>query len=659
MAVMSRAATSFKLRDYQEHAVENVLSAIERGIKRPAVVLATGGGKTVVMAHLIPRIRATGARSRVLILAHKEEIVRQTAETVRRMNPGLDVEVDMLKQVPTSSADVIVGSVPTLTRLSRLTKHDPAQYKAIVVDECHHATATSWTKILTHFGALEPSSDIAVVGFTATMERADGKALGSVFEEIVYEKNLLTMIKSKELCDVRFSTIEVDLSLDDVRTKFGDYDTKQLSGVVNQENINLQVARAYVQLRKGLQLKSTMVFCVDIAHCQTLCGVLQTHGINAQYVTGDTVRHERRAILDDFKAGKIEVLCNVLVFTEGTDIPNIDSMILARPTKSRPLLTQMIGRGLRLHQEKSVCHVIDMVGTMRVGVLTVPTLFGLPGNHRINKKSFEELELEKEEQTQIEIEQAAKKRRDEISEIAQLQDRILHLKLQFTHFDGFAAYLSGEKQPEQKAAVLEAFRRSHLMWARLEYNVWGLESSTSGSYYTIERAEDPETGKLDFKLYSNEFALLSSIRASEYRRPRKTKSLMNTGNVEYLIPLVENIMGRKQFMAERLPTAKQVKYSVKLLTKKVSSLYPGRIKELEDKLTQCSMERVSLLIFATKYSVNSLWVKWELKQLLGVPPEMQIRLERDISRLTRQLPRLKYSDSTKENLLKSAAMGGQ
>ncbi|KAM9931811.1 hypothetical protein OXX80_008541 [Metschnikowia pulcherrima] len=129
------------------------------------------------------------------------------------------------------------------------------------------------------------------------------------------------------------------------------------------------VANAYIQLQQELGLKSTLVFCVDINHCKTLCGVLQAHGVNAQYVTGETAKHVRQDILEDFKQGKIAVLCNVLVFTGGTDIPNIDSLILARPTKSRPLLTQMVGRGLRLHKGKDICHVIDMVSTMKVGVL--------------------------------------------------------------------------------------------------------------------------------------------------------------------------------------------------------------------------------------------------------------------------------------------------
>lgn len=175
-----------KLRDYQEHAVKNTLESIERGVKRPAVVLATGGGKTVVMSHLIPQIKSQNKGDKVLVLAHKQELVRQAAATIHRSNPDLRVCIDMAKAKPDlENQDVVVASVPTLVYRTRMERYDPTQYKAIILDECHHATAHSWMKILDYFGALEADAKVYTIGFTATLERADGMSLGNEFGESV------------------------------------------------------------------------------------------------------------------------------------------------------------------------------------------------------------------------------------------------------------------------------------------------------------------------------------------------------------------------------------------------------------------------------------------------------------------------------------------
>jgi len=238
-------------------------------------------------------------------------------------------------------------------------------------------------------------------------------------------------------------------------------------------------------------LKSTLVFCVDINHCKTLCGVLQAHGVNAQYVTGETAKYVRQDILEDFKQGKIAVLCNVLVFTEGTDIPNLDLLILARPTKSRPLLTQMVGRGLRLHKGKDTCHVIDMVSTMKVGVLSVPTLFGLPAGHSVDKKLFAELDLDKEAVDEASEQLEAQTRADDVRRLVEYQQLIRDTKLKFDVINGFAAMILTSKTElkEHPERVHGLFRDLGFDWVRLEYNVWGLPLPNTDSYLTIERVE--------------------------------------------------------------------------------------------------------------------------------------------------------------------------
>lgn len=628
--------------------MRSVLLSAARGVTRSAVVLATGGGKTVVMAYVIPQLQALErSRKKTLVLAHKEELVKQAALTISKINPDLNVQIDMLKKIPDQAADIVVGSVPTLVRMSRLEKYDPLEFKLIVLDECHHATASSWMKILNYFGALAADLEVHVVGFTATLERADGDSLGKVFDEIVYRRSLLTMVENKELCDVKFSAIKVNMDLDDVPVRYGDYVASKLSGAVNRESINWQVAKAYLQLQKEHNFKSTLVFCVDIEHCKTLCGVLQSNGVNAQYVTGDTVRHERQAILQDFKEGKIQVLCNVLVFTEGTDIPNIDSMILARPTKSRPLLIQMIGRGLRLHQSKDFCHVIDMVGAGKLGVLSVPTLFGLSDGVNFKNKTLLELEKEMVEQDLAKEQLEAQQRQQEIERLLQVQQKLADLNLQFTSLDGFASFeKTNIGQYKDNLLVNTLFRDSKLPWVRLEYDIWGAQTKKNGTYFVVERSLN-EDDEVEFTLIRRDEVPRHVIIASNYKSPRTYEKRLEKGTLPYILSMAENLLGagRQYGIADLKPiTKKQKDTLVRGLSSKVKQIYGESASlKLEDEVSKFNLARASSLIFAVKYSVNSLWVKWELNKMYGPPPTLQARAERKKQALEKELIKLKLS----------------
>lgn len=613
----SSSVRQIVLRNYQKEAVDNVLEAIENGIKRPAIVLATGGGKTIVLSSLIPRLMSgESLRKKILILCHKEELVRQAHATVSEMCPNLKVQIDMHKCVPTEDADVIVGSVMTLVRLTRLHKYDPLQFRALILDECHHATASSWTKILNYFGALEDDSDILVLGFTATFERSDGTALNKVFERIVFERSLRTMVENKELCDVKFSTISVDLDLSKVRRNMGDYVATHLSKAVNVSEINLRIALSYKELKTKLGFKSTLIFCVDIEHCKTLCGVFQENGVNAQYVTGETVKYERQAILEDFKNGKIDVLCNVLVFTEGTDIPNIDSLILARPTKSRPLLVQMIGRGLRLHKDKLYCHVIDMVGTVNVGVLSIPTLFGVDD---LDWKGKTLLEVEKEaEDARVELEE---KRKKDVDDLLKIQEGLAGIDLNVATVEGFAALeVLVSHRMQDFEDISRKFMKSRLQWLRLEYDIWACNIPTNRTYYTIERVV--EDGIVQgFQLNKNEFASQAALIASSFKCSRSLTTMITTGSLDHVLAVADNTihLPKNIKVSTKSVTHKQIEFLWNKLSDKVASKYEesGLIR-FEKALKELTLARASDLIFASLYSVNCMWVKWELSRMLGL-----------------------------------------
>lgn len=198
------------------------------------------------------------------------------------------------------------------------------------------------------------------------------------------------MIEDKWLSDVVFTTVESKVNLKNVAIGVGgDFQTGALSDAVNTDQTNQITVRAWLERANGR--KSTLVFCVDLEHVSSLTAMFRKYGIDARFVTGDTPKRIRGERLDAFKKGEYPVLLNCGVFTEGTDIPNIDCVILARPTRSRNLLVQMIGRGMRLHPGKDNCHIIDMVASLETGIVTAPTLFGLDPEELVNYASVEDL----------------------------------------------------------------------------------------------------------------------------------------------------------------------------------------------------------------------------------------------------------------------------
>ncbi|KAL8832961.1 MAG: hypothetical protein Q9170_004621 [Blastenia crenularia] len=383
-AFLSQVANpTIRLRDYQEECIQSVLSYLEKGHKRLGISLATGSGKTVIFTQLIDRIKPwqDGAKQ-TLILVHRRELVEQAARHCTDAYPTKSIEIEMGNLHATGLADITVASVRSIVSGDRISKFDPARFKLILIDEAHHIAASGYMDTLRHFGLVKPqkrSHTPALVGVSATLSRFDGVRLSDAIDHIVYHKDYIDMIEDKWLSGVIFTTVQSRVDISRVKKgASGDFQTSELSKAVNNDETNEITVRAW--LSKAANRKSTIVFCVDLSHVASLTAAFQAHGVDARFVTGDTPRQLRGERLDAFKDRKFPVLLNCGVFTEGTDIPNIDCVLLARPTKSRNLLVQMIGRGMRLYPGKSNCHVIDMVASLTVGIVTTPTLFGLdPG----------------------------------------------------------------------------------------------------------------------------------------------------------------------------------------------------------------------------------------------------------------------------------------
>ncbi|KAI0651935.1 P-loop containing nucleoside triphosphate hydrolase protein [Trametes meyenii] len=383
------------LRPYQESCLEACLDALDSGCTRIGVSLPTGSGKTTVFISLLSRLSSpvhVPDATRSLVIVNSVELAQQTATQAKRLFPHWSVEIEQGKHSASGAADLTVATFQTLLRSRRLEKFRAQCMRAIIVDEAHHAAAPSYRRILSHFdpniknpdGDSEPpilNHRIPILGFSATFSRHDGLALSSVFERIVYHRDFLDMIKEQWLCNVRFTTVRanIDLSQVIINSRSGEFNATSLAHVVNTDVANQLVVRTY--LDKALDRKSTLVFCVNLAHVSKLTAAFREAGIDARYVHAGTAAAERKALVDGFRARTFPVLVNCAVLTEGADIPNIDCVIVARPTRSRNVFAQMIGRGMRLSPEtgKEDCRVIDFVDSEErvAGAISFPTLLGL------------------------------------------------------------------------------------------------------------------------------------------------------------------------------------------------------------------------------------------------------------------------------------------
>ncbi|KAK4632701.1 Putative mitochondrial ATP-dependent helicase irc3 [Fulvia fulva] len=399
---ISAATGPVQLRDYQESSIQAVLDHLSRGEKRLGISLATGSGKTVIFSHLLDRVPAPSKNAtHTLILAHRRELIEQAARHCQQLYPDKTVEIEMANSKASGLADITLASVPTLARSAeRLQKFDPARFKLVIVDEAHHIVAGSYMTILEHFRLANPNNlgPTALVGVSATLSRHDGLKLGTAIDHIVYHKDYVEMIEDEYLAKAIFTTVKTGVNLDKVKVAGGDFQSKALSKAVNNPETNLITVRAW--LEKGGSRKSTLVFCVDLTHVADLTAVFRQHGVEAQYITGSTNAQERAERLQAFKNGEYPVLLNCGIFTEGTDIPNIDCILVARPTQSRNLLIQMVGRGLRKYEGKANCHVIDMVASLEGGIITTPTLFGLNSQELVNEADFKTMKSLKERKEQ-------------------------------------------------------------------------------------------------------------------------------------------------------------------------------------------------------------------------------------------------------------------
>jgi len=373
------------LRPYQKECLDSIVENYRAGVRHQMAVLATGLGKTVIFSNLPSRLPEL---KKMLVLAHRSELLSQAMEKVRLWNPDLKVGLEKAESHADADCDVIIACNASVGRKgsTRLDKFWD-DVGVIVCDECHHILGGSYLQILEDSGVLLPDSKKLLVGFTATPKRKnkartskqtmldEGELLQlkSVFSKIVYSFPIRKGIKEGFLAPLHGFRISTKTNLDDVKTVGGDFASDELSTAVNTNERNMQVVKAY---KDNADWRQTLCFTVDIQHGKDLAQAFTANGIAATAVWGDDA--DRKDKLAQYEAGKTQVLCNCALLTEGFDSPSTSCIILARPTKSGTLYTQMVGRGTRLHPGKENCTVIDVCDNAKRNTLvTLPSLVGL------------------------------------------------------------------------------------------------------------------------------------------------------------------------------------------------------------------------------------------------------------------------------------------
>lgn len=334
------------LRPYQQKARDRIHAEWEAGRTRTLLVLPTGTGKTIVFASVAAdQVRAG---DRVLILAHRGELLEQAADKLQR-STGLISAVEKADATCLNTwFRVVVGSVQTLQRTARLERFPRDYFGTIIIDEAHHAITDGYRRILDYFDHAK------VLGVTATPDRGDMRNLGEVFDSLAFEYKLTDAIKEGYLCRIMAQTIPLKLDITDVGFTSGDYSLGQLGTALDP--YLEQIAAEMAQRCKG---RKTVVFLPLIKTSQKFRDLLNAHGFRAAEVNGQSA--DRKEVLADFDAGKYNVLCNSMLLTEGWDCPSVDCVVVLRPTKVRSLYSQMVGRGTRLFPGKTDLLLLDFL----------------------------------------------------------------------------------------------------------------------------------------------------------------------------------------------------------------------------------------------------------------------------------------------------------
>ncbi len=331
-----------ELRDYQQKAVDDVRVAM-RQHRRVLLCSPTGSGKTVIFSHIAERVWSRGEP--VLIRAHRIEIVEQIGAALARNGVRHGIIAPGYRE---SSWPVQVGMVQTIqNRIGRIPKP-----RLLVTDECHHAVANSYKT---------PWDDVYELGVTATPARLDGKGLGGAYDVLVMGPSMRDLQARGFLSRYQYFAPPVVANIDAISKRAGDYSATEAAAAMDQRSVTGDIVGHYAKMMPGRPAK---VFCVSVDHAKHMADAFRRAGYRAESVDGSMQKDERRRLIASIGDGRLDVLCSCDIISEGTDIPAIAGVVLARPTLSIVIFMQQVGRGLRPKPDGSPTIILDHVGNV-------------------------------------------------------------------------------------------------------------------------------------------------------------------------------------------------------------------------------------------------------------------------------------------------------
>ena len=336
----------FKLRDYQKQLIEDVREEFRQGRKKTCLVAPCGAGKTVIMAHMAARAASRGQR--VLFTVHRTELIDQSSKALIDM--GVHHGLIAAGYPADFSLPVQVGSIfSIIRRLEQMQAPD-----LIIFDEAHHCKASSWLKLLQFY------PDSCVVGLTATPMRMGGDGLGDIFDSLTIGPTVKQLTTSGRLAPFKYYAPPVKANLNGVRVKYGEYVKSDVAYAMDQANVIGDAIETYTKLAAG---KQAVCYCSSVEHSKHTAELFRKAGIAAMHIDGETNRHIRKDLIDRFRRDEFKIITNVDLISEGFDVPNMEAVILLRPTQSLTLHVQQSMRPMRPSDNPDkVAIIIDHVG---------------------------------------------------------------------------------------------------------------------------------------------------------------------------------------------------------------------------------------------------------------------------------------------------------
>lgn len=349
---------------HQAVAIDRVLDAIKRGVPSGLICSPTGSGKTRLFCELARRLDWP-----VLVMNHTAELIQQTEAEFAEVWPNATIGIVKGPRDEWRNYDVVIASVQSLKN-GRLERMPRDRFGLLICDEAHHSPAQSWSNIIRHF------SSRFLLGLSATPERLDGQGLDELFgPEPLFVYELRDAVQDGRLVRPLQYAIETSADLSGVGFRAGDLAQGELSNAVNTESRNRVVVEAFLKFASS---RRAVAFCAGIAHAIDLATAFRKAGIAAAHVTGETPAIERVQLLGDFDSGDIQVMTNCGILLEGYDNRELSCVMMARPTASRALYQQAVGRGLRLYPGKVNCLIFDFVDASRHTLMSMMSLLGAP-----------------------------------------------------------------------------------------------------------------------------------------------------------------------------------------------------------------------------------------------------------------------------------------